>query len=251
MTSPNRIVVRVTRMALRSIDRTSARPGFNFVAPTLGAALIALALVMAACGGGSTSTTSGASATTPGASAAQSASTIPVTSPPASAAAGAVIRSVNRGLEVTLPSDWLALTPDDVADAAKLTAFRAVSPAQAKNVDAIVNNLKSHPEYWVVALHPASGSALTGQIREFADLATWKAQQQAALEQAYGTVESRTLTKPRDGISFTWAKDGIASRLDAYVRPGGAVLFTFVGPTAAANGSGWDDAIATFTDAGT
>jgi hypothetical protein len=171
-------------------------------------------------------------------------------SAPSPSASETLVIEDSRGLIVTLPPEWLAIGSADAKDAAKLATLRAVSSDQATRVDSLVDALQKHPEYWLAAMRHSDQAVITAQVREFADFDIWSSEQKAALEKAYGQVESTVVSTPREGVLFSWTNNGIESRLYGFKRPGGAVLFSFGGRAGTDASQGWEEAIATFTDTG-
>ena len=226
----------------------------------LSAAVIGTAIAIAGCAGSGTSQAPAASATTSvGASQAPEASTLtgsqatatPMPSVSPSHPRGTLIVHEARGLRVTLPPDWLGIASGDARNAAKIAALRAVSPEQAKRVDALISALEKHPEYWFAAMRTSDEAVLVAQLREFDGFDAWRKDQLAALEKAYGKVAIQYVKVPRDGWSYSWHNNGLYFELVAFERRGGAALFTFGGrPTSNGLPALWDEAFATFTDSG-
>jgi hypothetical protein len=145
----------------------------------------------------------------------------------------------------------MGISSGDAQDAAKVEALRAVSAEQANHVDALIDALEQHPEYWFAAMRDSDEAVVTGQLREFDDFDVWRSEQQSALENAYGKVAVQFVKLPRDGWSYSWVNNGLYFELIAFERPGGAALFTFGGrPSANGLPALWDRVYAAFTDAG-
>jgi hypothetical protein len=210
-------------------------------------AIVVLGLV-AACSG-SSSAPAGSSVASPGVVPSTLASQVaPSTAP---GGAGVALSEPTHGLAVTLPAGWIGMSQADAKNAANVAALKATSAVQAKLVDDLVAALGQHSEYWFAAGSGADHAVLTAQIRLSPDFAGWSTQQEAALKQAYGDVQTTALSTPREGVSFKFKTDTFASEMFGFKRPGGVTLFTFLAPGATTAPNSWEAAIASFTDAGT
>jgi hypothetical protein len=172
--------------------------------------------------------------------------------PSASQPAARQARMINEanGLALTLPEDWLGITPATANNPDQIAALRAISADQSRRVDVLINALNKHPEYWFAAMRDSDQAVVTGQLRTFDDFKTWRGEQQSALEQAYGKVGVQYVKVPRDGWLYGWVKNGLYFELIAFERKGGAALFSFGGPTSTTGLPAlWDEVFATFTDA--
>jgi hypothetical protein len=215
------------------------------------AAIVAV-LVLVACEG-APSKPSGSSAgaeSSPGRSTAVVSTPTEIPSVSSGEDASAIIDE-GHGLTLSLPEGWFGITPADSRNVERVEELQGSSAERADHVDALIDALKKHPEYWFAAMRESDEAVATGQLREFDDFDVWRSEQQAALENAYGRVAVQFVKLPRDGWSFSWLNRGAYFEMVAFERPGGAALFVFAGP-ATSNGlpALWDEVYAKFTDAG-
>lgn len=148
------------------------------------------------------------------------------------------------GASITLPTDWIAITPKDVTNPNVLVPLRSKAGPEA--VNALVSAIGEHPEYWLAAIRPSDQSVLTAQIREASDFEAWSKQQEDALEASYPDVQRTEVTAPVPGVRFSFTSGDYASRVYGFERPGGVALFTFAGSASAADT--WDDALLEYSE---
>jgi hypothetical protein len=153
-------------------------------------------------------------------------------------------------MTLTLPSEWIAITQADAKDTAKIAGLKAVVPAAAKTIDAMVAAMGQHPEYWFVAARDKDNSIVTAQVRDAGTFASWSTQEEAALKQAYTTVETKQLTTPIKGVAYVFTANGLATEVVGVERATGAAVFSFVSQGATETPADWIDALASYSEAG-
>lgn len=179
-------------------------------------------LLISGCGGQTAATPSSAAP-----SAASPAASSPPPSTPASEAPSTVASAPTGGpvvieegaLAITLPAGWFGLGVSDVTDEPTLDSLR--TEVGSDSVDSLVSAFGQHPEYWLVAARISDESVLTAQVRDVNDFATWSSQQEQALIDAYGAVETTPVSTPKEGVSFSWTSSGFYQRVYGFERPGG------------------------------
>lgn len=213
---------------------------------------LAVAVLVAGCGAGSSSTSAPAThspappTTTPPATA--SPTVAPLASIPVGANGGTLVFA-DQSLSITFPAGWVAIDRATAQDPAKVAAIKSYLGDNASTVDELTQQLDKNVDWWFTASTVGDNSIAYGAFYQFQEMPLWTSNQVGAIKASFGSVQQTSLTWPRAGVMLGYTTNGRAARIYGFGTQTGVAAFWFLSTTDTAP-PGWSDIVGTLKAAG-